>query len=656
HVIRVDSSVFVLVPTCKVGFTPAEEPCCFTGPNGNLMCALVPAGTCESDLGGTVVPACLGDGNGNGVDDACDGPPTTGPNHFKSWRVLELNPTGPRQVIVTDQIMQDNLVLDTIQYLSNPTEKLVFVGTDSVIYPVLDTTDHLAWYGAIGRDTLVGIEFRNQFGWDTVNIDRVRYLLVPTQKFPHGPPIRLDHYKGYRIRSAKTLRRTVFLQDQFDLAFGQRERIDSLVEKYFFTPAQKQIPGQQPEPVYDTVTHYVAYQIYPARRMPHDRDIADQFGTHVIRVDSSELLLVPTRKLKVIVPPPPEEACCYTDPSGILVCDTVPLGQCGPVYGGSTVPACLGDGNGNGVDDACDQPPSDTGSNHYKTWRVLQQDPVQFRSVFVRDQFAKFLKDSTVRIDSILYLSNPTQKIVFDATGADTFNVVDTTDHLSWYRAFGNNLLKGLHVVFQNQFQTDTVRVDLLRHFLVPTRKFPHDPPDRLDHYKSYRIKKARTIKRPVLLQDQFDLMDPANPFERIDSLVARYFMTPTRKQIPGQAPEPVYDTVTHYVAYQIYPSRRMPHIRDLEDQFGIHVVQVDSSELLLVPTNKLFVARKMKGDLNGTLDLSPADVVLMLQCVFLGTGDCDLSFSDVNCSGNLSPADVVLELNAVFLDEDFPC
>jgi hypothetical protein len=132
--------------------------------------------------------------------------------------------------------------------------------------------------------------------------------------------------------------------------------------------------------------------------------------------------------------------------------------------------------------------------------------------------------------------------------------------------------------------------------------------------------------------------------------------LTPTQKQIPGQLPEPTYDTVTHYTAYQIYPSRHIPHIRDTEDQFGIHILQVDSSELLLVPTTKLFVARKLKGDLNGTLDLTPADVVLMLNCVFLGTGDCDLSFSDLDCNEALTPADVVLELNAVFLDADFPC
>ncbi|HLG93365.1 MAG TPA: hypothetical protein VI546_00850, partial [candidate division Zixibacteria bacterium] len=447
------------------------------------------------------------------------------------------------------------------------------------------------------------------------------------------------------------------LEDQFDLQAPPPqipERIDSLKERYFLTPAQKTF-GPVPDPVYDTVTHYVAYQIYPTRRMPQTRDIEDQFGVHIIQVDSAELLLVPTRKLKVIFPPPPEEACCYTLPSGVPFCGPVPAGECGPVYGGTVVPACLGDGNGNGEDDACEKPQADTGKNHYKTWRVLQQDPLVFRTVFVRDQFRKFIPDSTVRLDSIHYLSNPTRKIVFYPTRSDTFNVVDTTDHLSWYRAAGQGLLKGLHVVFRNQFHTDTNRVDRVRYFLVPTRKFPHQKPDSLDHYQAYRIRKPKTIRQPIELQDQFDLMDPV-PIERIDSLVERYFLTPTQKQIPGQLPERTYDTVTHYVAYQIYPSRRMPHIRDLEDQFGIHVVQVDSSELLLVPTNKLFVARKLKADLNGSNDLTPADVVLQLSCAFLGTGDCDVSFTDLNCDNTLSPADVVLELNAVFLDADIPC
>jgi len=62
------------------------------------------------------------------------------------------------------------------------------------------------------------------------------------------------------------------------------------------------------------------------------------------------------------------------------------------------------------------------------------------------------------------------------------------------------------------------------------------------------------------------------------------------------------------------------------------------------------------KGDMNGVGGLTPADVVLMLNCVFLGTGTCDLCFADVNCSSDLTPADVVIELNAVFLGTSFPC
>ncbi|MGH8004053.1 MAG: hypothetical protein ACRECJ_04960, partial [Limisphaerales bacterium] len=62
------------------------------------------------------------------------------------------------------------------------------------------------------------------------------------------------------------------------------------------------------------------------------------------------------------------------------------------------------------------------------------------------------------------------------------------------------------------------------------------------------------------------------------------------------------------------------------------------------------------KGNMNADAGFSPADVVLLLNCVFLTLGNCLHCFSDVNCDGNLSPADVVLELNAVFLAAPFPC
>ncbi len=68
------------------------------------------------------------------------------------------------------------------------------------------------------------------------------------------------------------------------------------------------------------------------------------------------------------------------------------------------------------------------------------------------------------------------------------------------------------------------------------------------------------------------------------------------------------------------------------------------------------------KGDLNGAGGFTPADVVLMLRCVFnsdgTGTlgGDCNLCYADVNCLNGLTPSDVVLELLRVFNGQPFPC
>jgi len=62
------------------------------------------------------------------------------------------------------------------------------------------------------------------------------------------------------------------------------------------------------------------------------------------------------------------------------------------------------------------------------------------------------------------------------------------------------------------------------------------------------------------------------------------------------------------------------------------------------------------KGDMNSDSSLSPADLVLMLNCVFLVAGNCGLCFADVDCDGQLSPADVVIELNAVFLSTPITC
>lgn len=63
-----------------------------------------------------------------------------------------------------------------------------------------------------------------------------------------------------------------------------------------------------------------------------------------------------------------------------------------------------------------------------------------------------------------------------------------------------------------------------------------------------------------------------------------------------------------------------------------------------------------IKGDMNGDGWLSAADVVLLLNAVFLGSPPPNLSFHDLNCDGTVSAADLVLLLNLVFSSGPLPC
>jgi hypothetical protein len=92
-------------------------------------------------------------------------------------------------------------------------------------------------------------------------------------------------------------------------------------------------------------------------------------------------------------------------------------------------------------------------------------------------------------------------------------------------------------------------------------------------------------------------------------------------------------------------------------DDFIVGAVTADPGGIISAGSALVYsVCASAKGDMNLSGGLSPADVVLMLNCVFLASGSCDLCFADVNCSGGLSSADVVIELNMVFLGAGDGC
>lgn len=116
-----------------------------------------------------------------------------------------------------------------------------------------------------------------------------------------------------------------------------------------------------------------------------------------------------------------------------------------------------------------------------------------------------------------------------------------------------------------------------------------------------------------------------------------------------------VYDTLTGTVSNPqgSCGSPPTPHFSIPENITTVSPIVIDSgggsSDMLLLKLQN-------KGDLNQDGSLTPADVVLELNCVFLGSGNCASCLTDNNCDGTLSPADVVNELNLVFLDINPPC
>jgi hypothetical protein len=228
-----------------------------------------------------------------------EAPPDTGRNHYKTWRIEPQ--TFATTVFVQDQFMEDSLRLTGLEFLSNPVVKIFQNDTSNIVRP----NDHLTWYRAFGRDTLIQVGWVNQFQTEPIPIpiDSVEYLLVPTQKEPHAPPESLDHYKCYRIAMPMGWMELNFtLQDQFDPIPEEITAISTPV--YFCTPCQK-----NGEPMYDTVTHYVAYLISPMHTTSESRFTVDQFGEHVLQALNSEILLVPSKK--TIFPPcyPPNIGC-----------------------------------------------------------------------------------------------------------------------------------------------------------------------------------------------------------------------------------------------------------------------------------------------------------------------------------------------------------
>ena len=239
-------------------------------------------------------------------------------------------------------------------------------------------------------------------------------VLATTFTTVRAQDFRLDHFKCYRmpeVTGNTVLPTTVTLQDQFDIALGRAELVEVFVHLRFCNPVEKRVAGAVTE-IKRNDHHLTLYAVDPVEGKPIRGDVVvlNQFGKQKLRIESADILAVPTTKNPGSLDPP-------------------------------------------------------AGLDHYKCYYADGAAPAALRVVGLEDQF------ETVRhkLREPVLFCNPTRKT--DAAGK-VFPVENADDHLTCYKISIATVDRKFAVI-ANQF-TDPIldmfaaSADLL---CVPTKK-----------------------------------------------------------------------------------------------------------------------------------------------------------------------------------------
>jgi len=137
-------------------------------------------------------------------------------------------------------------------------------------------------------------------------------------------------------------------------------------------------------------------------------------------------------------------------------------------------------------------------------------------------------------------------------------------------------------VRLRNQFGDQTLRIGAPEMLLVPTHKIEKGsaPPERLDHFKCYRVLKGSPIGRTVSLRDQFLRSAKVEVTEPL------FFCVPVAKRYLKKV-EAIHDEKSHLTIYRISP-REHSTSRKVRDQFDGYGLTMLSTAMLAVPSLKL--------------------------------------------------------------------
>jgi hypothetical protein len=205
--------------------------------------------------------------------------------HFRCYVISQQTPEAARTVTLSDQFLQG--VTET------PDEPLQFCApTSKNGLPILEPEEHLTFYEAPERLTPhLSVSTEDQFGARTLRVVSAHYLLVPSEKEELGEPRRLNHYWCYDATGPR-VGATVTLEDQFG---SDTVRVEK--PRLFCNPVEK-ISAAGRERIVEREVHLTCYDIFgPQATEATQFSASNQFETDMFTVTSWDYLCVPSAKV-----------------------------------------------------------------------------------------------------------------------------------------------------------------------------------------------------------------------------------------------------------------------------------------------------------------------------------------------------------------------
>lgn len=216
-------------------------------------------------------------------------------------------------------------------------------------------------------------------------------------------------------------------------------------------------------------------------------------------------------------------------------------------------------------------------------FRVYEVERVPFEArVRLTDQLDPAAKDAKLVV--LTHFANPSRKV----HSGHTAGVDRPDEHFDVYAIDQPQPEPRRTVRFRNQFGQHSVDIREPRFLLVPAQKTSHAGstfPDKLDHYKCYKIVKINTAPPlpVVILGDQFGSQSGVQVKDPV------LFCIPAKKEREGEPPKEIVNKVDHLAIYDL-PPMAVPQQIKTRDQFGDRPLRVLRSVMLAVPTEKQVV------------------------------------------------------------------